>query len=157
MGLHIRPLSVKDYEQVRKLDLEEQRRYLGQKFYLLSPEEQEKHLVVSQKPEFQISVDTGYCFVAEENERIIGILFAYEKLPFRGHLFVQYVCIDPDYQRRGVATLLYKNLIEKAKENYIQTIQGLINLDNAKSIAFHEKVGFKIRDQKEAILYLDNS
>jgi len=154
MNITIRPVTINDYEQVRDVDILTQRQYLGKKFDEMNEEEQNLHLV-SRKSEFQINVDTGYCFVAEdEKKNIFGFVLAHETLPFRGTLFVHYIGVRPKVQGQGIGELLYKKLIEKAEQTGIKKITGLVNIDNPNSIKLFEKVGFKLSDRKEAVLEL---
>ncbi len=153
MNISVRPMTIDDYEAVHKVDILTQKQYLGKKYDELSAEEQDKHLV-SRRSEFQINVDTDYCFVAENNDQIIGFLLSYETLPFHGTIYIHYIGLNPKYQGKEIGLLLYKKLIEKAKHNYIKKIRSFINLDNPKSIKLHEKAGFKLKDRKEAILEL---
>jgi L-amino acid N-acyltransferase YncA len=135
MNIIVRSITVDDYEQVRNV-------------------EKNSHLV-SRKPEFQINVDTGYCFLAEnKNKNIIGFLMAHETLPFHGTLYVRYIGVKPEAQGQGVGQLLYKKLIETAKQTGIKKIIGLANVDNPSSIKLFEKVGFKLSDRKQAVLEL---
>ena len=151
MNTITRPMSIDDYEQVRKVDILNQKQYLGTKFDQMSADEQDSHLV-SRKSEFQINVDTGYCFVAEKDRKIVGFLLAHEILPFRRYLYIRYICMHPDLQGVGIGSLLYNRLIDKAKRNGVKEIRSLINLDNPHSIKLHEKVGFTLNDRKEAVL-----
>jgi L-amino acid N-acyltransferase YncA len=156
MQVIIRPMVTTDYEQVRKVDVLTQIQYLQEKWDTFSSEEQEKHLV-SRKSEFQINVDTGYCFVAldEDINQIIGFILAHETLPFHGTLYIRYIGLNPDIQGKGVGMQLYKKLIEQAKESDIKEIWALINVDNSKSMRLHEKMGFTLNDRKEAVLDLN--
>ena len=142
-----------DYEAVHHIDILTQKQYLGDEFDHLNEAEQEKHLV-SRKSEFLINVNTGFCFVVEDEAKVIGFLLAHETLPFHGNLYIRYVGLDPEYQGRGLGVLMYNELVKKAKENKIEQITALINLDNPQSLKLCEKVGFKIKDRKEAILEL---
>lgn len=154
MNITVRPMKLVDYEAVHQVDILTQRQYLGNKFNELSPEEQDKNHLVSRKTEFQINVDSGYCFIAEDDGKIVGFLLSHETLPFHGTLNISYIGLNPEYQGRGVGLLLYQKLIEKAKQKRIEQIKTHINLDNPKSIKLHEKAGFKLKDRKEAILEL---
>lgn len=149
----IRQLTKQDYQGVRKVDILTQKQYLGAKWNNLSETEKEKHLV-SRKNEFDINVNSGYCFVASINNRIIGFILAYETQPFLGSIYIRYIGINPKYQGQGIGSLLYKRLISKAKKNNIKKITALINLDNPKSMKLHEKAGFTLKDRKEAVLEL---
>ena len=153
MNIVIRPMILSDYSQVHKVDTLTQLQYLGNKFNEMKPDEQETHLV-SRKSEFAINVDTGYCFVAENNGEIIGFTLAHETLPFRGTLYIRYVGINPAYQGKGIGFLLLKKVIERAKDTNIRTIRSLINTDNPASIKLHEKAGFKISPREQAVLEL---
>jgi ribosomal protein S18 acetylase RimI-like enzyme len=153
MSITVRQMTIDDYEQVREVDISTQKQYLGRKFDELSSEELEEHLV-SRRSEFSFNVGTGCCFVAEDNNRIIGFILSYEIPSFIGTLYIRYIGIDPDYQNKGVGSLLYEKLVEKAKDKKIKRIWALIDVDNPRSIKLHEKIGFKMRDKKEAILDL---
>jgi len=147
-------MTIDDYEQVREVDTLTQKQYLGTKFDQMNEKEKDFHLV-SRKSEFQINVDTGYCFVAEDEKKdIVGFVMAHETLPFRGTLYIHYIGVRPEAQGQGVGQMLYRKLIEKAEQTDIKKITGLINIDNPNSIKLFEKVGFKLNDRKEAVLIL---
>jgi len=155
MNITIRPMTVDDYEQVHKVDILTQRQYLGVKFDRMIEEEKDSHLV-SRKSEFQINVDTGYCFVAEDEKKsIVGFVLAHETLPFHGKLYIRYIGVKPEIQGQGIGELLYKKLIEKAQQTSIKEVVGLVNNDNPHSIRLFEKAGFKLNDRKQAILELN--
>ena len=153
MTIVVRSMIDIDYEEVHKVDLLTQRQYLGEKFDQMSEEEQNSHLV-SRKSEFHINVATGHCFVAENEEGIIGFTLAHETLPFHGTLYIRYIGINPDLQGRGIGLLLYEKLIEKARQTGIKEIRALINTDNPRSIELHKKAGFGLSDCKEAVMKL---
>jgi L-amino acid N-acyltransferase YncA len=155
MNITIRSMTIDDYEQVRDVDMLTQKQYLGAQFDHMSEEEKNSHLV-SRKSEFQINVDTGYCFVAEdEMKKIVGFVLAHETLPFHGKLYIRYVGVKPEVQGQGTGELLYRKLIGKAEQAGIREITGLVNTDNPNSIKLFEKVGFKLDDRKQAILELN--
>ncbi len=147
-------MTVDDYEEVCEVDIQTQKQYLGAKFEQMSEEEKDSHLV-SRKSEFQINVDTGYCFVAEDKKKnIVGFVLAHETLPFHGILYIRYIGVKPEAQGQGIGQSLYQKLIEKAKETDIKKIVGSVNNDNPNSIKLFEKVGFKLEERKQAILEL---
>jgi len=153
MNVEIRSMIYTDYEQVHTVDILTQKQYLGDKFDRLNKDEQDSHLV-SRKSEFDINIETGYCFVAHNDKKIIGFILAHETLPFHGTLYVRYIGIDPDFQGKGIGLLLYYKLIEKARQTGIKEVQALINTDNPWSIKLHEKTGFSLINRKEAVLQL---
>lgn len=149
----IRLLTKQDYKGVRNVDILTQKQYLGTKWNTFTNTEKEKHLV-SRKSEFDNNIHSGYCFVASENNRIIGFILAYETRPFLGNIYIRYIGIHTKYQGRGIGILLYNKLIKKARKNNIKRITALINLDNPNSMKLHEKAGFTLSDRKEAVLNL---
>lgn len=149
----VRELTEKDYDGVRRVDELTQRQYIGVTWDLLSDEHKDEHLV-SRRSDFPFYLRTGYCFVARISNQIIAFLFAYEMLPFRREIIISYIGVCPEHQGRGVALLLYKRMIEKARRNGVKEITALINMDNPYSIRLHEKAGFVLQDRKEAKLKL---
>ena len=53
------------------------------------------------------------------------------------------VYIHDNYQQTGIATALYETLIELLQHQGFRNVYAGINLPNDKSVAFHEKCGFK--------------
>lgn len=151
MKPNVREMKQEDYRGVRVVDELTQRQYLGLRWDRLSESEKETHLK-SRLSEFVFNLNTGYCFVAVINKKVIGFVFAHETLPFRGKLYIRHIAVHPDYQGQGIGLLLYKKLIEKAKRTQITEIAALINTDNPQSIKLHEKAGFILKDRTEAIL-----
>ena len=149
----VRQLAKQDYTGVRQVDILTQKQYQGTKWNNLSSNEKEKCLV-SRKSEFDTNVNSGYCFVASLNNKIIGFILSYETKPFLGDIYIRYIGINPKYQGQGIGLLLYKELIKKARKDNIKVMRSLINLDNPNSIKLHEKTGFTLRDRKEAVLNL---
>jgi len=153
LDIIVREMRNDDYDGVREVDEHTQQQYHGSRWNQFSEQEKEDHLQ-SRKSEFAINLNTGFCFVAERNDQVIGFIFAYETLPFRGKVHIHHIAIALGYQNQGIGMLLYKKLIEKAKKKHIKKIIARINLDNPASIRLHEKIGFHLKDRKEAILYL---
>ncbi|PZU43082.1 MAG: N-acetyltransferase, partial [Sphingomonas sp.] len=53
------------------------------------------------------------------------------------------VYVREGFSGKGIGKLILSELIEVAKKQKLHTIIGLIDTDNAGSIAFHEKFGFE--------------
>jgi L-amino acid N-acyltransferase YncA len=63
------------------------------------------------------------------------------------------VYIHDDYQRAGIAKVLYNALIEILKKQGFRNVYAVINLPNDKSVAFHESCGFKYFATYEKVGY----
>jgi|GEM_PF-2014490 len=146
----VRLMCEGDYERVHEIDILTQEQYLGKVFDQMGVEEQDDNLI-SRRSDFQTNLDTGYCFVVECEGKIVGFMFAHETLPFHGVVFIRHIAVDPSFQGRGIGLLLYKQLIERAEENGVDEIRGLINTDNPNSIKLAVKAGFELKDRKEAV------
>jgi len=83
------------------------------------------------------------CFVAEIENVIIGFILGFFSQVSMSEAYIHLVCVDPKYQRRNVATNLYNSFLEKAQKAGKTKVSLIINPDNATSIAFHIKMGFK--------------
>jgi len=149
--MNIRELESKDFLQLREIDDLTLKMYIGDKWDNYTEEEKDKFRK-SRKSEFEINVNTGYSFVAEEGSKILGFIFAYETLPFKGTVYIRHIAVHPDFQSQSVGEKLFNRLINKAKANGIKKISSGINIDNPSSIRLHEKVGFKLVDRKGAYL-----
>lgn len=152
--IFIEPLKASDFEGVRKVDEETQRQYLGDEWGNLDIEEKEESLV-SRKSEFELNVNTDFSFVARNGSEVIGFVFAYETFPFLGTINIRHIAIDPKFQGQGVGVLLFNKIIFVAKTRNIKKIISQINLDNPRSMKLHERVGFTLKNRKEAVIRLD--
>ncbi|MFA5025760.1 MAG: GNAT family N-acetyltransferase [Candidatus Shapirobacteria bacterium] len=147
---NIRPITLEDFATIREIDIETQIQYLGQeKWEQLTPEEKEEHLVVSES-NFEEFVKNRLCFLAQTGGKVIGFILAYETVPIYGEVYCRYIGISPERQGKGIGIRLFEKLIEAARDNKMKKIWSLINPDNPNSIKAHERVGFEIRDRKEA-------
>jgi len=148
--IEIRELRSEDEDAVRGVDITTQRQYLGNKWDEMNEEEQEAHLVLK-RSEFLVNIGTGFGFVAESGGRIVGFVLAHETLPFRGSVYIRHIAIVPGFQGREIGGKLLEAVIEKAKSMGMKKVWSMINTDNPRSMKMHEKVGFKLRDRKEAV------
>jgi len=149
--LRIRELKGKDFSQVREIDDLTLKAHVGDSWNEYT-EEKKETIRKSRKSEFDINVNTGYCLVVEQDDRILGFIFAHETLPFGGTVYIRHIAVHPDSQSQGVGEKLLTGLINKAKKKGISKIWGGISLDNPSSIRLHEKVGFRLVDRKMAYL-----
>lgn len=84
--------------------------------------------------------------VALLNNKVVGFGY-YSEFRFReAYKFTveHSVYVNENFKGKGIGKLLLENLIEKAKVQNIHTMIGVIDSENTNSIAFHEKMGFKI-------------
>jgi L-amino acid N-acyltransferase YncA len=83
-------------------------------------------------------------YVAMEGERLLGYAYAgphHERAAYRWSVNVS-VYLRPENQRRGLGTQLYQLLFTELRaRNFYRAYAG-ITMENAASIAMHERLGF---------------
>lgn len=95
-------------------------------------------------------------FVAEDQNRVvgwIGISPVSTRAVYSGVGEVS-VYISSDYKGRGIASKLFKVLIEESEKAGFWTLQSSIFAINAASIQLHKKMGFRIVGTREKIAQL---
>lgn len=131
----IRPLREEDLDAIVEID----RKVLGEarpKFYQKKIADSLKGPVTS--------------LVAEYNGRIVGfILGAVSGWEFgvpSSFGWIDTIGVDPDFQRRGIGTLLFRGLVKEFAKNGIRRIYTLVSWDDWDLLSFFKKVGFKRGD-----------
>lgn len=84
----------------------------------------------------------GYAYAARYRERV-----AYQ------WSVESSVYIHDDYQRKGIAKILYSALFEILKRQGFRNVYAVINLPNEKSVAFHESLSFRFFALYEQVGY----
>jgi peptide alpha-N-acetyltransferase len=88
-----------------------------------------------------------YCFVAVEDERIVGIItgkispersWIIEKTGILNNLYV-----EEKYRGKGIATKLYERFCVEIKKEGIAKIELHTMTNNKNAIKFYERLGFK--------------
>lgn len=81
--------------------------------------------------------------IAKDQGKVIGVL---EGIivddPQARFGFIQWVCVDTDYQSRGVGPSLYQRLEDILKSKNILYMVATINDNNIPSLKMHEQFGF---------------
>jgi L-amino acid N-acyltransferase YncA len=83
--------------------------------------------------------------VFEEGGAIGGYAYAARWRPRTAyrHSVESTVYLAPHFQRRGIGTLLYRELIEKLRALGVHQVIGGAALPNPGSVALHERLGFR--------------
>lgn len=90
----------------------------------------------------------------EENERTSILVFEEEKVEgflsfsnLYNHMDINYLWVNENERRKGIASRLMEELIRETKENQISKITLEVDSKNKEAISLYEKFGF----QKKAI------
>ncbi len=90
---------------------------------------------------FQRCFKTGYdCWVAEENDQVIGFIMMSSSFTLESHILD--LCVDPLYQRKGQGESLLKFAMSHAKSHHIGIIYLEVRRSNVNAIRLYHKLGF---------------
>ena len=97
---------------------------------------------------------SSICVGAFESERegLVGYLIAAR---YVDAWHVMNVAVDPDFQRRGIATLLLDRLFERTARDPRRGYTLEVRVSNTGAIRLYERVGFKARGVRRGY-YTDN-
>lgn len=92
----------------------------------------------------KLTVQPELLIVCLAHGRVVGsVLAGFDG--FRG--WVNKVATHPEYQRKGIASLLMKTAEEKLAAMGCQKLNLQVRAENASVVAFYEGVGYKIEDR----------
>lgn len=89
---------------------------------------------------FNDCIRVGYvCRMLVEKQRII----AYSIMSIgAGEAHILNLCVDPRWQRQGLAQAMLKNLMGFAKEKHVDSVFLEVRPSNDRAISLYEKLGF---------------
>jgi predicted GNAT superfamily acetyltransferase len=104
---------------------------------------------------FQKYLNIPFFSIIEDTDKVVGFLMAMDhdtdydsinflwfKNKFKKYYYIDRVIVDESMRGKGVASLLYKEVINK-KGNMPLVAEVAIEPPNEGSVKFHDKVGFK--------------
>ena len=85
------------------------------------------------------------CFVATENQKIIGVGLCMLKPEYTKYIIESHILIvHPDYRRKKFATKLLKKIITKAKNKYgVDKMESSVESLTTFPISWYESIGFR--------------
>jgi ribosomal-protein-alanine N-acetyltransferase len=86
----------------------------------------------------ELSKPSGICLAAVEDSRIIGYLICAR---YADVMHLMNIAVDPAARRRGVATALLEQMIDRAGPDQSFTLE--VRPSNAGAIALYERFGFR--------------
>lgn len=131
MGMHTRPLTKADYDQiVQVID-----RWWG------GPTNALAH------PMFFYELGR-LGRVVESDGILVGFLLGFI-CPDAAVGYVHLIGIHPDYRRRGVAKLLYSSFEEDCAREGCQRLKAITTLGNEGSVRFHQALGWSMNEVED--------
>ena len=93
--------------------------------------------------------------IAEFENKIVGICFSQIKeilnnkiMKNRKILYIEDICVDENYQKKGIGKKLYNQIVELAKVKNIDYIELMVWGFNENAIKFYENLGMSIKNLK---------
>jgi [ribosomal protein S18]-alanine N-acetyltransferase len=100
----------------------------------------------------ELAKSTSICLGAIEGERLVGYVV---NSRYVDAWHVMNVAVDPDYQRRGIATRLLERLFELTANDARRGYTLEVRVSNLDAIRLYEKLGFERRGNRRGY-YTDN-
>ena len=95
---------------------------------------------------YQLEGRLNSSLIAEYEGHLVGFILArviYAGLPVAGVGVIFFIAVNPDYQGRGVGSMLIDTLKSNCKAQGINTIRALVPEHDAKIMKYFNKVGFR--------------
>jgi GNAT superfamily N-acetyltransferase len=103
-----------------------------------------RHMVHAVCPQlFEHLGDT--CVMAEADGELAGFLVGFISQRMQGTGYVHYAGVHPDYRGLGIGRELYRRFAETVRSRGCRRLYAETGTWNAKSIAFHTRIGFELQ------------
>ena len=87
-----------------------------------------------------LHADSCLMLVAADGEKLIGMFIAFDLV---GWALFDALYVEPSYRRNGIAKKLFDEAFRELGARGIKEFDSTVNTENADSLSFHEKYGFK--------------
>ncbi len=158
--MEIRKLKLRDLEKVRDLEISCIKEYFSETIenkWEDLPKDWKENLGASSKKHFRTYLDSGLSFVAEEDDEIVGFIFAqmlHSIADAENLLWIENMGVHPYFRRNLIAYRLLRECIKEGISMGAEVAHSMIQPDNAPSILLHKKIGFFIDPREVALMDL---
>lgn len=149
----IRPIEVKDAESFLALN----KKIDESNFMLFEPGER-KTTPEQQRQAIEriLSDKSSVFYVAESEEKLVGFIAAIgSHLKRKRHSAYLVLGVLEEYQGQGIASKLFNQIFEWAKEVEITRLELTVIKDNMKAFNLYRKMGFVLEGEKVHSLMID--
>ena len=101
----------------------------------------------------ELSNSNNIYLIAELENKIVGICFSQIKeilnnkiMKDRRLLHIEDICVDENYQKKGIGKKLYNQIVQLAKEKNIDNIELMVWGFNENAIKFYKNLGMNIKN-----------
>ncbi len=160
--MEIRPMKLKDLIKVRDLEIDCIREYFAatiENKWDDLPQEWKDNLGASNRKSYQLYIESGLSFVAEEEGEIVGFIFAqmlHHVNNVENLVWIENMGVHRYFRRMGIGYKMLRKVAETGREMGATIVHCTIEKSNLPSIMLHKKLGFFIDERKSAILDLSD-
>ena len=158
----IRPMKFKDLIKVRDLEIDCIKEYFAatiENKWDELPQEWKDNLGASNRKSYQLYIESGLSFVAEEDGEVIGFIFAqmlHHVNNVENLVWIENMGVHPYFRRMGIGFKMLRKVAETGKEMGASVVHCTIQPDNLPSIMLHKKLGFFMDRREVALLDLND-
>ena len=161
--ISIQPMAEEDHREIRTLEMLCIREYVEltiKKRWEDLDERLRGELGASAEGSYKFYYSTGLSFVAKEEGKIVGFIFA-QMIPYINgaplSVWIENIGVHPEHRRKGVAYQLLRRVALEGKKKGAKVVHSSISIENVRSIMLHKKLGFLMDTRKIAILDLSSN
>jgi len=85
-------------------------------------------------------------FIAEIDGEIVGFLIGFLSQSYSNEAYIHFVGVHPSYRKQNLGKELYEEFFKTVQESGRNIVRCVTSPVNKNSIAYHTKMGFKIKD-----------
>ncbi|HLG28502.1 MAG TPA: GNAT family N-acetyltransferase [Paenisporosarcina sp.] len=151
--MNIRPIEVTDAEQFLGLS-----KKLDESNFMLYEAGERKTTIEQQRKSIEtiLAKQNNTLFVAEVESNLVGFIAAIGNQFLRNqHSAYLVLGVLDMYQGQGIATKLFDQLFDWAKENKLSRLELTVIKDNNKAFNRYKKMGFTLEGEKVHSLMID--
>lgn len=150
-NLEVRKMKINDFEEVHKL---------VNQVYMLHLKNR-GDIYINENPLYKkdfinfLNNPKCICYVAVSNDKVLGEIMATVKEINEGGifrnrkiLFIEDICVDKNYTRQGIGTMLYEKIKECALSDDITSIELNVWAFNHDAIQFYNKLGLNCKSMR---------
>jgi len=96
------------------------------------------------------------CYIAKDERNIVGYAIAVrEKFIRTKHVATIVIGILEDYCGKGIGSLFFQNIFDRAIENNIKRLELTVIRDNIRAVNLYKKFGFKVEGIREKSTFMN--
>lgn len=89
--------------------------------------------------------------IVENKDQMIGFLIGFMSPALKNEAYVHFMGVHPDFRKKGLGKTLYERFFDVCRKQSRTVIRACTSPVNIGSVAFHQKIGFKVESGNDTI------